>query len=246
MNADPLPWTVKQMKQQATGVTRFLIFFSFNFLLLFTIYVLYVALCLLLWSCCSGCCRLSRCLLLLLLLPLLLAAAPFCCCWCCCSGLPSCSFCCWLLYSSYFTARAAPSRSAAAADLEQDNICITVLPSPGLKLATTPLTLAKQQLPLLSRTCLSRPGQDSVWRHLEHSVEANPQAAYIPIDLVHQLQCYSPLLQIFDLYFFHYSNLSGSLTHKLNYFQIRFRFLWDIRIFKKLCGVNDTTESELQ
>ena len=62
--------------------------------------------------------------------------------------------------------------SAAAADLEQDNICITVLPSPGLKLPTTPLTLAKQQLPLLSRTCLSRPGQDSVWRHLEHSVEA--------------------------------------------------------------------------
>ena len=41
-------------------------------------------------------------------------------------------------------------------------VCSAVLPSPGLELMTTPLALANQQLSLIGRTCLMRPGQDSV------------------------------------------------------------------------------------
>ena len=51
----------------------------------------------------------------------------------------------------------------AAADPGQDNtVCSAVLPSPGLKRTSAPLVLSSQQLSLLGRTCLTRPGQNSV------------------------------------------------------------------------------------
>ena len=44
--------------------------------------------------------------------------------------------------------------------------------------------------------------------------------------------------------FFHDSKPSGPLINRLKYFRIRFRFRRDIRIFKKLCGVHPTAESD--
>ena len=112
-----------------------------------------------------------------LLLSLLLRAAPFCSCstayCCCCSdvaiavaaavGQHAGPYCCGL-----HQLQAAPSCSAVLQLLLLQNlgrtiVCSTVPPSPGLKLATTPLALANQQLSLLGcSTCLTRPGQDSV------------------------------------------------------------------------------------
>ena len=45
--------------------------------------------------------------------------------------------------------------------------------------------------------------------------------------------------------FFHDLNPSGPLIKRLKYFGIRFQFCQDIQIFKKLCGVHPTAESEL-
>ena len=44
--------------------------------------------------------------------------------------------------------------------------------------------------------------------------------------------------------FFHDSNQSGPLINRLKYFRNRFRFCRDIRIFKKLCFVHPTSESD--
>ena len=84
---------------------------------------------------------------------------------CCCRGLPNWSFCCKLhKLLPCSAARGAPSCSTAAtaaAESGQDN-SLYALPLPRLELETTPLALANQQLSLLGKTWLTRPGQDSV------------------------------------------------------------------------------------
>ena len=76
----------------------------------------------------------------------------------CQAAAPSAAGC-----SSCSAARAAPSCSAAATDVAAAApLCNAVLPCPGLNLRPHLLAPANQQLSLLGRTCLNRPGQDSV------------------------------------------------------------------------------------
>ena len=51
--------------------------------------------------------------------------------------------------------------------------------------------------------------------------------------------------EIFDRYFFHDLNPSGSLINRLKYFRI-LEFHRDIKIFKKLCSVHPTAVSRKQ
>ena len=97
---------------------------------------------------------------------LLIAAADLVIC-CCCSRLPSCSFCCRLR-----AALAAPLQGLPLAALlllqilGRTIVCSSLLPLPWLELENAPLALARQQLSLLGRTCLTRPSQDrTAWQH---------------------------------------------------------------------------------
>ena len=78
------------------------------------------------------------------------------------------------------------------------------VPVLDVSVTTAPSALANQQMSLLGRTSFTRPSQDSVAAFLsivrplipssDHRISGR-QAEYIPIVLVHQLQCYSLLLQ---------------------------------------------------
>ena len=110
--------------------------------------VLFLALCPLLWSCCSCCCGLPP-----IAAPLLIAAAAVGC----------------LAAPSAGAALAAPLQGLPLAApllllqiLGRKMVRSTVLPSPRLELVTAQLALASQQLSLLGRACLTRPSQDSL------------------------------------------------------------------------------------
>ena len=80
-----------------------------------------------------------------------------------------------------------------------------ILPLLGLELATATMALANQQLSLLGSTCLTRPGLDSMAASLsivqmlisslDEDLRQTGHIQYIPIVIVHHLQCYSHLQQ---------------------------------------------------
>ena len=131
---------------------------------------------------------------------LALLSATVCCCFCCCPLLGSwfnAAVAALLLLLLCCSAAAAVLLLLLPLILGRTIVCSAVLPSAGLKLATAPL--------VLGRTSLTRPIQDSVaaslslvWgliRSLDEDLRQTSRI-HIPIVLVHQLQCYSPPLQV--------------------------------------------------